>query len=88
MRITFAIAAAIVGAIICGPLFAILSEMIILPLFYATPIEGTVAWAAVYVAGPTGLLSGALFGAWLVLRRGNGDNRSARSVRINWNDGE
>lgn len=88
MRTISAIAAAIVCAVICAPLFAVLSEMTILPLFYATSMEGTVAWSAVYVAGPVGLVSGAILGAWLVLRSGNGDNQPTRPLRINWDDNE
>lgn len=68
MKILLANLAAIGGAVTCGPLLALVAEAILVPLFYATQYEATAGWAALYIAGPAGIVGGFVTGGWLVLR--------------------
>lgn len=82
MKLLFAFATTIFSATICAAMFMLVSEFAVLPIFYATSLEGTVAWAAIYVAGPAGLISGAALGLWLVLG-GISDNNPPKQSAVN-----
>ncbi len=82
MRYLASLGAALAGAIICGPALALLCELTFVSIFYGSIYESTAGWAAIYVAGPIGLIAGFLLGGWLVLRMTTGNaNRDRPSMK-------
>lgn len=82
MKILLALLAAVVGAIIVGPITAILAEFILVPIFYGTIHESTAGWSALYIGGPAGMMFGFVGGGWMVLRSGNGRERQIQPTEI------
>ena len=80
MRFFACLGAALASAIVCGPATAVLCELTLVSIFYGSVYESTVAWSAVYIAGPIGLLAGFVLGAWLTFRATTGNKHRNTTV--------